>query len=850
MKGKWMYRSVCLAGMAWAASAWSSPPTAKFDADLAQSRSDQVPAVAIAADSIEAKLHDQLREAVSAQSRGASARESHLPSALLSGEEVLVEVHFRAQQNGDEALDLLRRHGGNPAHRLTDSLHEVWMPVARLAELASEADVDYITPARLARPLIGSKTSEGVAAGNANLWQGFNPSYTGTGIKIALIDAYDSANIASLQASNDWPPAARLTKNDYKTYPATPPDICATHGFGCRGARHGNATMEIAYDVAPGATYIAYDTYTVGDWRSAILNAANVNASGGTLGAVRANVISASLAAPLDGKGDGTALPGSIAEAAGFAKAKGVLVVNAAGNERQNHWGGQFGTPLTGGFLKWSTSSATQFNPFGPNTSTVYCYQPGAEIDVQMYWNDWTNPTHNYDLYLYQLNSTGTWVNVASSTALQNGGATQTPTEFIQFTTISGTSQNCAANTSAYAIAVVQVSGGTSTDNVQVFAAVTAGGALTYYVPDRSLDFPADSNNVLSVAAIDVKNATTNPQEPFSSQGPILGAGGAFPTVTNPLTDPNLKPDLASFDDVTTVSIPQPFTGTSASTPHVAGMAALFMQKFGIQTTAANLTSNIITPLRTIASTGANDLGPAGKDYAYGYGRLKFAQDAGFKFLQQPTNTIAGATITPAVKVEVIDSAGIADPYTLYTDATLAIGTNPSGGTLTGGGSQPLTAGIATFSGLKIDKAGIGYTLTAASTPTGLTGTSNAFNITVGTATHIAFLVQPSNVVAGHPIAPTVQVAIEDANNNVVTTATNAITLRKTTCNAVIPSGGGPIAAVNGIASFPALTLKTVGTGVILQASATGFTSINSNAFNVTAGDTLFANGFEAGCVP
>ena len=80
--------------------------------------------------------------------------------------------------------------------------------------------------------------------------------------------------------------------------------------------------MEIAYDVAPGATFLAYDTETVGDWRNAILDAAHLNSTGASLGAVKANVISASLAAPLDGKGDGTALPGSIAEAAGFAKSE------------------------------------------------------------------------------------------------------------------------------------------------------------------------------------------------------------------------------------------------------------------------------------------------------------------------------------------------------------------------------------------------------------------------------------------------------------------------------------------------------------------------------------------------
>jgi hypothetical protein len=505
MQGQWLYRSFYVAALAFAASAWALPPTAEVDLDAIQARSSQVPPNAPPADASEAKLHAQLRETIGAQSRGALAKESHLPGTLLRGEQVLVEIRFRADEHGDDALALLQRHGATPANQLSDALHEAWMPVDRLTELAAEGDVVYVAPARLVHRVIGSKTSEGVAAGNANLWQNFNPAYTGTGIKIALIDTYNSATINSLQASNDWPPNTRLTKNDYKTYPPPPnPDICTTHGFGCMGVRHGNGTMEVTYDVAPAASYTAYDTLTVGDWRNAILNAANVSTTGATLGAVRSNVISESLAAPLDGKGDGSALPGSIAEAAGFAKARGVLVVSAAGNERQNHWGGPF-SPQTGGsgFHSWSGTN-TQFNPFGPDTASVYCYPVGTEIDVQMYWSNWvpvgSGPfasNHNYDLYLYQLSSSGTWLNVTSSTNLQSGGTGQTPQEFIQYTTTGGTSSGCAANTAAYAIAVARVVGTTATCRYSppprraASCATTCRRAAWIFRPIRRTCFPS-----------------------------------------------------------------------------------------------------------------------------------------------------------------------------------------------------------------------------------------------------------------------------------------------------------------------------------------------------------------------
>src|SRR6185295_16441173 len=78
--------------------------------------------------------------------------------------------------------------------------------------------------------------------------------------------------------------------------------------------------------------------------------------------------------------------------------------------------------------------------------------------------------------------------------------------------------------------------------------------------------------------------------------------------------------------------------------------------------------------------------------------------------------------------VEILDETGTID--TSATDnITLAIGTNPSGGTLSTA-TNPLSAsfGLATFSTTSIDNAGTGYTLTAAAS--GLTGaTSSTFDI-------------------------------------------------------------------------------------------------------------------------
>src|SRR5207245_6909034 len=85
-------------------------------------------------------------------------------------------------------------------------------------------------------------------------------------------------------------------------------------------------------------------------------------------------------------------------------------------------------------------------------------------------------------------------------------------------------------------------------------------------------------------------------------------------------------------------------------------------------------------------------------------------------------------------------------------------------------------AGVATFGDLSVDKAGTGYTLTAAAT--GLTSpTSAAFNVSAGGATHLVFAVQPGNTTAGSAVAPAVQIAAQDAQGNTDPTFTGNVTV-------------------------------------------------------------------------
>ncbi|HEY6225392.1 MAG TPA: hypothetical protein VIW26_16535, partial [Gemmatimonadales bacterium] len=201
----------------------------------------------------------------------------------------------------------------------------------------------------------------------------------------------------------------------------------------------------------------------------------------------------------------------------------------------------------------------------------------------------------------------------------------------------------------------------------------------------------------------------------------------------------------------------------------------------------------------------------------------------------QPTNTTAGSSITPAIQVTALDASN--QTVTGFTgNVTIAIGNNPGGGALAGPTTVSAVSGVATFSGVSIDKSGTGYTVTA--TASGLqSATCAPFNISGGTASQLVFAVQPTNIAAGTTIHPQVEVAAHDALGNVATAFTGTVTI----AIANNPAGGtlagtASVAAVAGVASFTNLGIDKAGLAYTLSAAATGPTAATSAAFDVTAG--------------
>src|SRR5213078_3324268 len=72
-------------------------------------------------------------------------------------------------------------------------------------------------------------------------------------------------------------------------------------------------------------------------------------------------------------------------------------------------------------------------------------------------------------------------------------------------------------------------------------------------------------------------------------------------------------------------------------------------------------------------------------------------------FTQQPSATVAGATISPAVQVTALDAAGNLVP-TFTGSVTVALGINPGGSTLGGTTTVAAVGGVVTRSDLTLDK--------------------------------------------------------------------------------------------------------------------------------------------------
>jgi len=415
-------------------------------------------------------------------------------------------------------------------------LIKVDVPIGQLADLATQLyGVAFIRPPYTPYPL--GTPSQGPSTIGADAFHA--AGITGAGVKVAVIDL-GFAGLGQAQARGDLP------------YTVLQNDLTGT-GL-TTGITHGTAVAEIIHDMAPDAEL---HLIKIADEVDLDLAVTYCLANG-------IDIVNHSLGWYNTNNYDGT---GTIADTAKRAIAGGMLWVNAAGNEAESHWEGQFADGNADG---WHDQDIT------------FYASAGSQIVLFLTWNDWPQAASDYDLYLFDPSS-GL---VASSTKFQTG--TEEPTESIQLS---------ATSSGTYTIRFQ----GTGSHSLELYALYQN---ISPVVASSSILAPANVADVVAVAAIGYADYATGPQQPYSSQGP-----------TN---DGRAKPDLAAPDNVATGTSPYTtFPGTSGAAPQVAGAAALLLDQNPLLNATA-LRAHLLSQTVFMGNT-----------YAYGSGRLALQPPVG-----------------------------------------------------------------------------------------------------------------------------------------------------------------------------------------------------------------------------
>ena len=277
---------------------------------------------------------------------------------------------------------------------------------------------------------------------------------------------------------------------------------------------------------------------------------------------------------------------------------------------------------------------------------------------------------------------------------------------------------------------------GTFSISPLTIAAGTSSASFIYH--DTVAGTPTLTAKIAALAnptATQVETVLTNGTNPTLTVGtqapnPVTAGNTATYTVTLTNTGGFATHDFA----ITSVS------GLPAGATYSLGSTCNAIRGFGNNTanvtltvttssTSPNGTSTLAVVATQYSSTNGSCSG-AVNGTGQGNGTLVISAPATqLVFVQQPSNVAHNANVTPAITVLLVDNSFDA-VTTSGVPVTLAIGTNPSGGTISGGGpTNTAASGVATFTTTRISLAGTGYTLTASSP--GLTSaTSTAFNVT------------------------------------------------------------------------------------------------------------------------
>jgi hypothetical protein len=426
-------------------------------------------------------------------------------------------------------------------------------------------------------------------------------------------------------------------------------------------------------------------------------------------------------------------------------------------------------------------------------TSASSTSTPGA---VSVSWSAPSTPDGSSASYVIQRSSNGgtTWGSAGGNCPVASGS----------FTATTCTDTGLAAGTYKYRVTGYWHSWTATSTPASVTLAYGPASAVTV-VSGSGQSATVNTAFASQLVAV-VKDAQGNPVPGVSVTftAPSSGASGTF------------------ANSSTTTTATSASNGQATSTAFTANTVA--GSGYAVSASASGTTSSSFTETNSPAAAT----------------KLAFTTQPSSGANVQATGT---GTFAPAVAVE--DTYGNVETGDSSTTVTLAIGTNPSSGTLTctntGGLTVTVAAGTASFSGCAITKTGTGYTLTATSSPSHTApANANSFNITAGSASKLAFTQQPNSSTGGIAFTTQPTVVVQDQNGNTALSDTSSVTLAITngtgTSGATLSCTANPLAASSGVAGFSGCAIDKSGTGYTLTATDGSLTSATSSSLTISVG--------------
>lgn len=537
---------------------WPAPPLASASS-LPSSKNTESKAQGVVGkmDTQLRRLRQSIAEMSITNSTGTERRLSSLSNPLVRiRDDGKVQVYIELTAVGEAELLMLTARG-IIVELANEELATVqgWIPLDRLEEVAQLPFVKKVKVPDYAVPRVGSKTTEGDVILRADELRA--RGFDGSGVRVGVI----SDGIEGLDASK--------ASGDL-------PSNVTTVTFPGRDAE-GTAMLEIVHDLAPGAELGFCGPATSLEMVRCVQDLA---------AGFKADIIVDDLgffAQPFFEDGQ-------VAKAVAGVVANGVFYTSSAGNQAQDHYEANFvASPAPNPLYHNFGAAAGRAS----DSAMSYSIAPGEKVRIFLQWNDPFGQSGNdYDLQVYDQSLT---TKLFASEETQDGN--DDPFEAVTFSNTFG--QTIFVNILIRKDQAVELD-----RRLELF--VVGGTIQNYGVPGDSIFGHSAIPGVLAVAAIDARSPTTI--EPFSSRGPS--------TIFFPSLLSRAKPDVSAIDGVSVTGaggFPPTFFGTSAASPHVAGVAALLKSR-------ASATS--ATEIANALINNAVDLGAPGQDTTFGAGRI------------------------------------------------------------------------------------------------------------------------------------------------------------------------------------------------------------------------------------